>query len=266
MFKAFYSLKETPFTKTIKAQDIYPSDSCEETLSRLEYLKQIRGIGAITGEAGTGKTTYLRAFADKLNPSLYNVIYFPLSTGTVMDFYRGIARCLGEQPRFRKVELFNQIQEAITRSFTEDRITPVIILDEMQMARPKFLSEITILFNFSMDSQNPFVLILSGLDLFSDRLKLNQNRPLNQRLVMRYKIEALDEAECHTYITHQMELAGANAPIFEESALKAIAQRTRGIPRLINNVCTDALIMGVSNKTHTISDEIVYRACKTLSF
>lgn len=266
MFEAFYSLKQRPFCKEISPVALYPCESACETKSRLEYLKQIRGIGVITGEPGSGKSTQLRAFAEGLNPSLYKVMYFPLSTGTVMDFYRGIAGCLGETPRFRKVELFHQIQEAIRQSFQEDRITPVIILDEMHLTRPRFLSEITILFNFAMDSKNPFILILSGLDYLSERLQLNQNRPLNQRIVMRYKLEALSEDECKGYIQHQLKLAGANTPIFEESALNAIAQRTRGIPRLINNVCTDALITGAANQAHRISDEIVYQACEALSF
>jgi len=90
-------------------------------------------------------------------------MYFPLSTGTVMDFYRGLALGLGEDPKFRKVDLFNQIQEAVKVYFKERKITPVFVLDEMQMAKDAFLNDLGILFNFDMDSQNPFILILSGL-------------------------------------------------------------------------------------------------------
>ena len=195
MYKAFYSLKHKPFLKEVSSQDLFTSQAQKETLSRLKYLQQIRGMGVVTGEAGIGKTTYLRAFVSQLNPSLYKVVYFPLSTGTVMDFYRGIARALGETPQFRKVDLFHQIQQTIYKSFKDSRITPVLILDEMQLATPKFLSELTILFNFEMDSQNPFILILCGLDYFLDKLKLNQNRPLSQRVLIHYAIEPLYEAK-----------------------------------------------------------------------
>ena len=266
MYKAFYSLKHKPFLKEVSSQDLFTSQAQKETLSRLKYLQQIRGMGVVTGEAGIGKTTYLRAFVSQLNPSLYKVVYFPLSTGTVMDFYRGIARALGETPQFRKVDLFHQIQQTIYKSFKDSRITPVLILDEMQLATPKFLSELTILFNFEMDSQNPFILILCGLDYFLDKLKLNQNRPLSQRVLIHYAIEPLDEDEFKAYVNHHLTLAGAAISLFDEPSLKAIYQRSRGIPRVINTICSHCLIQGFALKAPVISQDIVFQVSEELCF
>ena len=148
-------------------------------------------------------------------------MYFPLSTGTVMDFYRGLALGLGEDTKFRKVDLFNQIQEAVKVYFKERKITPVFVLDEMQMAKDAFLNDLGILFNFDMDSQNPFILILSGLPYLLDRLSLNHNRPLAQRIMMRYKVEPLTKNEVTDYINHHMKLAGANHTIFSDNAIQA---------------------------------------------
>ena len=106
----------------------------------------------IIGESGSGKTSALRAMANSTNSSLFKVIYFPLSTGSVMDFYRGIATGLGEEPKFRKVDLFNQVQAAILKFYNDKKITPIIILDEMQLVPNKFLNDLGILFNFAMDS------------------------------------------------------------------------------------------------------------------
>jgi len=111
MYRAFYSLSRKPFTKEIETKHLFPSKSFTELMARLNYLKDSRGIGVVVGEPGAGKTSVLRNFALSLNPSLYKVIYFPLSTGTVMDFYRGLCYGLGEEPTFRKVDLFKQIQE-----------------------------------------------------------------------------------------------------------------------------------------------------------
>ncbi|KMY56607.1 ATP-binding protein, partial [Geobacillus stearothermophilus] len=138
-----------------------------------EYVKRTRGIGLLIGEPGAGKTFALRALKESLNPSLYHVVYFPLSTGGVMDFYRGLALGLGEEPKYRKVDLFRQIQQAIERLYHERRITPVFILDEMHLAKDAFLQDIAILFNFEMDSTNPFVLILAGLPHLQGKLRLN---------------------------------------------------------------------------------------------
>lgn len=266
MYRTFYSLIKTPFTKEIKAADSFPSTSFSETMARLEYLKKTRGIGLIAGEPGAGKTFALRAFAESLNPSLYKVAYFPLSTGTVMDFYRGLAIALGEEPKFRKVDLFHQIQSAVLRFFRERKITPVFILDEMQMAKDLFLCDINILFNFNMDSENPFILILSGLPHLLDKLTLNQNRPLAQRIAMSYKVEPLTREEVASYIQHQMELAGANHSIFSEPAIEAIASLSRGWPRLINKLATNCLLYGFQAKKEIIDAEVVRLAALDAGF
>lgn len=266
MYRAFYSLTKAPFTKEIKTADSFPSASFSEALARLEYLKKTRGIGLIAGEPGAGKTFALRAFAESLNPSLYKVVYFPLSTGTVMDFYRGLAIALGEEPKFRKVDLFHQIQSAVLRFFRERKITPVFILDEMQMAKDLFLCDINILFNFSMDSENPFILVLSGLPHLLDKLTLNQNRPLAQRIAMSYKVEPLTREEVAGYIQHHMELAGANHNIFSEPAIEAIASLSRGWPRLINKLATHCLLYGFQAKKEIIDAEVVRLAAQDTGF
>lgn len=257
MYKVFYSLSKTPFSKEVTSKEAYPSTPFNEAAAALDYLKTIRGIGLVVGEPGAGKTLALRVFAESLNPSLYKVMYFPLSTGTVMDFYRGLTIGLGEAPTHRKVDLFLQIQQAVHTLFRERKVTPVFILDEMHMAKDTFLQDITILFNFKMDSLNPFILILAGLPFLQDRLSLNQNRPLAQRLVMRIKLEALDREEVAGYIAHHMHQAGARHAIFDESAIEAITSCSRGWPRIINHLATHALIYGFQMKKDTIDAEII---------
>lgn len=257
MYESFYSLTHQPFGKELKTRDAYQSNSIGEAEARLKYLLKTRGVGLITGEPGSGKTFTLRCFADTLSPSLYKVIYFPLSTGTVMDFYRGFTYGLGETPRFRKVDLFHQIQSAVQTSFKDRRITPVFILDEMQMAKDIFLHDLGILFNFQMDSENPFLLILAGLPHLNDRLSLNQNRPLRQRVVMQYRVEPLTRDEVAGYVQHHMKLAGARYPVFTEPAIEAIAACTMGWPRLINNLANSCLLCGRQESKKEIDEEIV---------
>ena len=102
-----------------------------------------------------------------------------------MDFCRGLAYGLGEEPKFRKVDLFRQIQQGIERMAVDREITPVFILDEMHMAKDAFLQNLAILFNFQMDSSNPFILVMAGLPHLKSRLALNHHRPLSQRVIMK---------------------------------------------------------------------------------
>ncbi|MCK8824813.1 ExeA family protein [Fuchsiella alkaliacetigena] len=264
MYKSFYSLADNPFAKEIKTENLFPSGCFKEVSARIDYLKKTKGMGVIVGEPGSGKTSTLRAMANKLNPSLFKVIYFPLSTGTVMDFYRGLAAGLGEEPAFRKVDLFKQIQHAITKLSNDKKITPVFILDEIHLAANKFLNDLGILFNFSMDSENPFVLILAGLPFFMDKLSLNQNQSLNQRVIMRYHLKPLSKDEVNEYIEHQLQLAGASHSIFSPQAIEAICLRSRGLPRLINNLAVNSLLLGCQLKADTINEEIVFKACEEI--
>lgn len=262
MYKDFYSLKSTPFSKEIQTPKLFSSQNLSETLARLDYLKKVRGMGVLVGEPGAGKTSALRAFTRTLNPSLFKVIYYPLSTGTVMDFYRGLAMGLGEEPKFRKVDLFHQIQDAVTSYYHDKKITPVFILDEMQLCNNRFLNDLSILFNFSMDAENPFILILTGLPFLLDRLSLNQNQPLSQRVVMRFRMTPLQREEVKAYIDHHLKLAGANYDIFSSQAIEAIQSRSRGWPRLVNKLAVNSLLLGYQAKSEVIDDEIVFKAAQ----
>lgn len=258
MYQAFYSLSAVPFRKEIDRKQFFSSQCLSEGLARLEYLKTTRGISVVTGEAGAGKTSLLRRFAGSLNPSLYRAVYFPLSTVTVADFYRGLTLGLGEEPKSRKIDMFGQIQQLIVNLFYNQKITPVLILDEMQMASNQFLNDISLLFNFEMDSQNPFVLIMVGLPHFLERLKLAHNQPLAQRVIMRYAMNPLSKDEVKQYIEHQLKLAGANHTIFSPQALEAIASRSRGFPRLINNLAVNCLLFGCAKQLAVIDEEAVF--------
>lgn len=257
MFRAFYSLAARPFTKEIKATDMFSSSSYQECQARLGYLKDNMGIGMLVGEPGSGKTAALRAFISALNPALYNTIYFPLSTVTAHDFYRGLAVSLNLQPAFRKIDLFNQIQSAVLTSYNSRKITPFIVLDEMHLASTDFLSDLHLLFNFVMDSTNPFALVLCGLPQLSVKLSLMHHQPLSQRIMTRYRMQPMGKEEVHAYVDHQMRLAGATYPVFSEPALEAVATVSRGLPRLVNNLATTALVYGCQKGLKQVSEEAV---------
>lgn len=260
MYKAFYSLATEPFAKELKPEQAYASDSFQETQAGFTYLKQTRGMGMVVGEPGAGKTYALRVFSGSLNKALYKVVYFPLSTGSVNDFYRGLAFGLGEEPKTRKVDLFRQIQQAVSSSYFERKVTPVFILDEMQMAKDVFLSDLNLLFNFSMDSSNPYILLLCGLPYLRDRLTLNHNRPLAQRLLLCHQVEPLTKDEVKGYVEHHMSVAGAKHPVFMEEAMEALAVCSKGYPRLINKLAVRALLYGFKQRAEQIHADHVRAA------
>ena len=102
---ARYGMEFNPFLKNSK-EILYTGNEYNEASYRLDYLAGTKGFGLLTGSAGKGKTTVVRNWSSKLNPSLYKVIYTSLSTVTVNDFYRNLAFSLGAQAAYRKTENF----------------------------------------------------------------------------------------------------------------------------------------------------------------
>lgn len=95
MYRSYYSFAHSPFSKRIKTSDAFSSTDFQGAMAGLDYLRKTKGIGLLTGDPGAGKTFTLRAFKESLSSALYHVIYFPMSTGGVMDFYRALAYGLG---------------------------------------------------------------------------------------------------------------------------------------------------------------------------
>ena len=260
MFKQFYGLTFNPFDKEIEIDKLFKSSDLNELEQRLRYMLDNRGIGLIVGEPGTGKSTCLRRFAENANKSLYKVCYLPLTTLTVKDFYQGLCTMLGTTKRYRKVDMFFEIQSAINSLYYEQRITPVFIVDEIHMASTAILDDLRILFNFKMDSANPFVLILSGQPQIRNKLMLTSSYPLKQRIIMRYSMQGLTQEECRDYLSSRMKLAGCSREVFTPEATLAIYNISGGAPRVINNIATAALMYSAAKRADSVDEEAVFQA------
>ncbi len=256
---SYYGMEYDPFIKNTKDVIIDTSEA-REVRYRLEYLKETKGFGLLTGQPGRGKTTTVRAWASTLNSSLYKVVYIPLSTTTVQEFYRQLATGLGAEPAFRKVDNFRAIQETVTRYALEKKITPVIILDEANYMSNGILNDLKLLFNFSMDSRDRAVVLLTGLPQLNNTLRLNVHEPLRQRIVMNYDIEGLNREESREYVLKKMEQASCRKKVFEERAMEAIINSGNGTMRIINRICENCLLLGYHEKKEIIDTDIVMKA------
>ena len=260
LFKQHFGMKINPFDKEIDCSELYVSSDLKELDSRLKFMLETRGIFLLVGEPGSGKTTALRKFTEGLGPSLFKSFYISLTTVTVNDFYSDLATKLGEQPKFRKINMFNQIQTAISTLYFEQRITPVIIADEMHMASSSILDDIRMLFNFKMDSANPFVLIIAGQPTIRNKLALNTCLPLKQRITSKYSMKGLSLPETCEYIKSRMEIAGVTRDIFSDQAFAVIHSSSNGFPRNINNIVAACLMYCKWKGLDTVDEEVVYQA------
>lgn len=264
MINTFYGLSKTPFHKQLSEQDLFTTDAFEELNRRLEYMRQQCGLMLLTGEAGTGKTLAVRAFVQRLNPSIYKLFYIPLSTVSPFDFYHQINQQFDGPFSPRKSTVFKNLQTSIQDYVENARNTPILVLDEAHCLPDKTLNEIPILLNFKMDSVDPLILILIGHPDLARRLARPLFRNLYQRILLNYHLPPLSEEETRLYVSHHLKLAGAQTRIFSDSAGLAIYKTSGGLCRLINRLCLAALNYGLLRQKPSLSEEDIYQVAQAI--
>jgi type II secretory pathway predicted ATPase ExeA len=260
MYKAFYGLEFNPFDKGLDTKHHFKTHDFKEALSRLDYLKTIKGIGLFTGSAGLGKTYSLRHFTSTLNSNLFKVIYISLSTITVSEFYRSLSYELGLEPAFKKVDMFRNIQEALITLVRDKRISPIIIIDEAQYLKTEVFNDLKMLFNFDMDSKNYSTCILIGQPYLNTILSKNIHEALRQRIVINYQYSGITKEEIGEYIETRLKLAGCHQVVFNSNAIEAIYGCCNGSIRKINSLLETSLIMGAQLNKQVIDTEIIMSA------
>lgn len=260
----FYHFERRPFDKSIDASMLFTSQSMQEAVSRLDYMKQHRGLMLLTGQSGTGKTTVLRHFVESLKRDYYEPFYIPLSTVSVIDFYRQLNTMLGGQPKHTKAALFASIQESIIHRSHDLKKVPVIILDEAHLLYAKNFFEFQIICNFRMDSRDPALFILSGQTYLREKLARPIFASFMQRINLKFDMGPLDVAEIGPYIGHHLTIAGSTAQLFTDGAVDAIHKNTAGIQRLVGDLAWKTLTLGALEKKETLTEEEVYRSYKEL--
>lgn len=261
MNNTYYGLSENPFDKhALKEKDCFLSGDHRQMISRLEYLKEVRGIGVFTASPGMGKSFALRCFEHSLNKNLYDMSYICLSTISVGEFYKQFCEELGLEPKGSKTMMFQTIQERLYYLFKEKRKPFILAIDEAQYLNQGVLKDLKMLMNFSYDSLNCFSLILSGEPYFNNTLQKPPHEALRQRITVHYAFRGLQGDEIADYIYHKITLAGGAKSIIGTDAIHALAGYSNGNPRIIDNVMTTALLLGEQNEKQTIDSEIMLSA------
>ncbi len=260
MYRKHFGLTRHPFGKDLAPEDLFVSAAGRELEVRLGHLLELRGIGLVTGEVGSGKTTLSRKVVAGLHTGLYRVFYVPLSTGNAMDMYKSIAWELGLPTERSRAALYRVIRAEVTRLCLETKVRPVLVVDEAQHLRPDVLEELRLLTNYEMDSQNRLCLLLVGQAELRRRVGMAVHEPLNQRIVVRHHLGGLTREELSQYLAHLLRLAGTELPLFEPSAVEALFQATNGLPRKVNLLAHHALLAAALAKAKVATAEHVQAA------
>ena len=265
MYEAFFKLQQCPFPMTPDAESLFLTDAHREAMAGLTYaILSRKGFAVLTGDAGTGKTTLLTAIAKAmpLRRADISMVFNP--TVTAPEFLEMLLIHLGvseiEQSKARRLQRL----EAILLERDERRQLTVLVVDEAHKLLPEVLEEIRLLTNFENSTGKLLQLILAGQNELEDTLNRVDMRQLKQRIAVRLKIRPLTFKETEEYIVHRWRKAGGEGEPFDAPVVHRIFQGSRGIPRVINSICDNTLLMAFGESTRTVTLEHVNEAIADL--
>jgi general secretion pathway protein A len=260
MYARYYGFREGPFELTANPKYLFFTAQHREALCHLEYgLSAAKPVTLLIGEAGTGKSTLLRAAlaSDKCRHVRCALIDNP--TLTRAEFFETLASRfeLTGSPDRSKASLLGGLEAAIRARQARREITALVV-DEAQAIPDEILEEIRLLANMETPTSKLLPVILAGQPELSERLKQPGLRQLKQRVALRCELKPLDLPDTAAYIASRIRTAGGDpANIFTREAVTLIHEYSRGLPRTISVMCDNALTSGFALDQRPVDGDVV---------
>ena len=265
MYLQFYGLSDLPFEIAPNPGYLFLTRQHREALSNLQYgLFSAKALTVLIGEAGTGKTTLLRAALESERCRNVRCVLINNPTLTRDEFISMLATRfdLGSEAAQSKTVLLSQLELLIKRRRSEGEITALVV-DEAQSLSDELLEEVRLLANLETSSEKLLPLVLAGQP--SLRVRLNDSRllQLKQRVALRCEIVPFGMPETASYMSSRIKTAGGDPRrLFTREAVELIHSYSGGIPRTINVVCDNALLAGMAVQRRPVDSDLVQEVCR----
>jgi type II secretory pathway predicted ATPase ExeA len=268
MYQRHYGLRELPFELTANTSYLFLTARHREALSNLEYgLSAAKSLTVLLGEAGTGKTTLVRAALESHRCRDVRCVYLNNPVLSREDFVRTLAARfdLGEQAAQSKSVLLDELERALRDRRAVGEITALVV-DEAQSLTTELLEEVRLLANIETAAEKLLPLVLAGQPELGLRLEDTALRQLKQRVTLRCELVAFDVSETADYISSRIVTAGGSpSKLFTREAVTLIHEYSQGIPRTISVICDNALVTGMALNRHPVDSGIVREVCRDLA-
>ena len=266
MYQEFFGLTKSPFNMTPDPGCVYLTPRHREALAGLCYaILGKRGFMVLTGDAGTGKTTLLARVLQRLPVERIHssVILNPtLSPGEFLEMML-LGFGVTEIPPSKPQRLM-KLQALLLEAESQNRICALIV-DEAHKLSPEVLEEIRLLGNLERSDHKLLQILLLGQDELADLLNRPDMRQLKQRISTRFSLKPLGAAEVEEYIRYRWgKASGAGTIPFQLDSMAFVAQYSKGVPRVINSLCDNALLLAFSEGSQTVEAHHIQEACSDL--
>lgn len=266
MYLSFFGLRQAPFSIAPDPRYLYMSERHREALAHLLYgLGGGGGFVVLTGEIGAGKTTVCRCFLEQL-PQNCDVAYIVNPKVTVIELLRSVCDDLGIAVTPSAPPTVKDHVDPLNRFLLAAHAAGrhcVLVIDEAQNLSADVLEQLRLLTNLETDERKLLQILLIGQPELRALLARPDLEQLAQRVIARYHLGAMNEAETLAYVAHRLAVAGlAAASPFDRAALRRVHQLSRGLPRRINLLCDRALLGAYAQGQPRIDARIVDRAAR----
>ncbi len=244
-YLSLYGLKTAPFNTTSDPYFFYPSSSHREVLSTLFFgTAQKKGLMAVIGEVGTGKTTLCKVFLNQLPKETATSVFFSHPNFTETQLLRSILADFGlETKKLNRFDLVKKLNSFLIDTNLSGG-NALLVIDEAQNLTPKQLEQIRLLSNLETSQEKLLQILLVGQPELEEKLNSFKLRQIKQRINIKCRLLPLRIDEVEEYIKNRLNLAEAEKISINSEAYKIIFQFSKGIPRLINLLCERVLLLG----------------------
>ena len=258
MYNKFYGFKESPFNLTPNSRFFFASNKHTEALDSLVYaINQRKGFVVITGEIGSGKTTVCRTLLSRLDRHTQ----VALITNTHLNSKDLLVMVLEDlEIEFSggsKASLLSQLNSYLIEQIKQDN-NVVLIIDEAQNLKPAVLEEIRMLSNLETETEKLIQIILLGQPELKEKLALSRLEQLRQRVAVYFHLSPLTRTETKEYVLHRLKIASdTDHQYMTEEAMESVYRFSKGVPRLINQICDNAFLTGYVSECPMIDERIM---------
>jgi general secretion pathway protein A len=266
MYERYYGLRQRPFNLTSNPRYLLLTPAHAEALSSVQYGIGSRiGIILLLGDAGTGKTSVIRAaMASQPAGGHFVMVNNPLLSRS--EFLQHLAQGFGlsDEAAVSKTRFLSDLTRSLEESVRSGRQTGLIV-DEAHALPYEILEEIRLLANMETDDEKLLPVLLAGQPELADRLNNPDLRQLKQRVALRCSLRPLRLRETAAYIAGRIGVAGGEAArLFTAEAVQLIHKCSAGVPRTISVICDNALVTGFATDQRPIDVGIVREVCRDL--